>query len=155
MPFSQTLSHASLEMAFGGRRGTPAGKSGPRGHPHGTCGTTSNSESLWCWPLQAHSHSVLPGLREEALTSPLANKEWHRLGNGQFYPKGNSLFLIFKESYFNTIPGIPQDKICPISFQTSSKAPVLFHPVRLPTPRPSIRSQSHRFSLTGCALNST
>lgn len=82
-----------------------------------------------------------PGLREGALPSPLANEEWRRLGNGQFYPKGNSLFLIFKESYFNTIPVIHQDKICPISCQTSSNDPILFLPVHLPTPTPTVYSQ--------------
>jgi len=141
MPFSQSQSHASLELAFGGRRGTAEGKSGTRGHPHGTWGTTSDSETFWCYPLQDHSHNVLPWTERGGSTLPLANEEWRRLGNGQFYPKGNSLFLIFKESYFNTIPAIHQDKICPISCQTSSNDPVLFLPVHLPTPTPTAYSQ--------------
>lgn len=49
----------------------PKWKLGSRGHPVGTWGTTSNSESsLWCWPWLGHSHRVLPWTERGPLTSP-------------------------------------------------------------------------------------
>lgn len=107
---SSCLSHDlwTFGSAIVGRSRTSGWKSGPGGHPVGTWG---HHFQLWVISLVlalAGSQSrVLPWIERGDLTSLyVASEEGGRAGNGRFYPKGESLFLALKESYFIMILAI-------------------------------------------------